>query len=248
MDPKQPLLRVENLCKSYYMNGALESQVLFDLNLGVDQGEFVAVMGHSGSGKSTLLNILGCLDTPTRGTYFLDGRDVASLPEKALAKTRNHSIGFVFQGFNLLARMSALDNVALPLLYAGVGRTPAYREARSLLEQTGLGNFAHHAPNQLSGGQQQRVAICRALVNRPRLILADEPTGNLDSQTSREIMEIFLGLNLEQGITIVLITHEAEIAAYARRLVRLSDGRVVHDHPFLPRNAGEGEGGGRQTL
>lgn len=231
----EPLIKVENLCKTYSLNsgvkgeGTINSQVLFDVNLAISRGEFVAIMGHSGSGKSTLMNILGCLDTPTSGHYWLSGRDIASLPDDELARVRNHKIGFVFQGFNLLKRMTALDNVATPLLYAGVSRSDSRKRALELLKQTGLGNFAAYQPNQLSGGQQQRVAISRALVNHPQLILADEPTGNLDTQTSREIMAIFQQLNREQGITIVIVTHEDDIAACTRRLVRLQDGRVVHD-------------------
>lgn len=234
--PGEPLIRVENISKTYSLDanvnggsGAVNSQVLFDVSLTICPGEFVAIMGHSGSGKSTLMNILGCIDTPTSGHYWLDGRDVASLSEDELAQVRNRNIGFVFQGFNLLKRMTALDNVATPLLYAGVNRPESRRRALELLHQTGLGKFAAYQPNQLSGGQQQRVAISRALVNNPRLILADEPTGNLDTQTSREIMGIFEQLNHDQGITIVVVTHEDDIAAYTRRLVRLKDGRVVHD-------------------
>ncbi|SEK29371.1 ABC transporter ATP-binding protein [Nitrosovibrio tenuis] len=231
-----PLIRVEDLCKIYSLEsgnkqggGTVNSQVLYDVNLAIHRGEFVAVMGHSGSGKSTLMNILGCLDTPTSGHYWLDGRDIASLSDDELAQVRNRNIGFVFQGFNLLKRMTALDNVATPLLYAGVSRAASRKRALELLKQTGLGKFAAYQPNQLSGGQQQRVAISRALVNNPQLILADEPTGNLDTQTSREIMAVFQQLNQEQGITIVLVTHEDDIAAFTRRLVRLQDGRVVHD-------------------
>ena len=233
--PGEPLIKVENLCKTYSLDSgikggeAVNSQVLFDVNLAIDRGEFVAIMGHSGSGKSTLMNMLGCLDTPTSGHYWLDGRDIASLSDDELARVRNRNIGFVFQGFNLLKRMTALDNVAAPLLYAGVSRAEGRKRAQDLLGQTGLGKFAAYQPTQLSGGQQQRVAISRALVNNPQLILADEPTGNLDTQTSREIMAIFEQLNREQGITIVLVTHEDDIAACTRRLVRLQDGRMVHD-------------------
>jgi len=224
---------VEDLSRTYTLgnsaSGTVNSQVLFDVNLVIEHGEFVAIMGHSGSGKSTLMNILGCLDTPTSGHYWLDGRDTSSLSEDDLARVRNRNIGFVFQGFNLLKRMSALDNVATPLLYAGTSRSASRNRALELLNRTGLGKFATYQPNQLSGGQQQRVAISRALVNNPQLILADEPTGNLDTQTSREIMRIFQQLNQEQGITVVLVTHEDDIAAFTRRLVRLQDGRVVHD-------------------
>ena len=229
----EPLIRVENLCKIYSLDGGVDgtvnSQVLFDVSLAINRGEFVAIMGHSGSGKSTLMNILGCLDTPTSGRYWLTGRDIAQLSDDELARVRNRNIGFVFQGFNLLKRMTALDNVAAPLLYAGVSRSESRKRALELLHQTGLGKFAAYQPSQLSGGQQQRVAISRALVNNPQLILADEPTGNLDTQTSREIMTIFQQLNREQGITIVLVTHEDDIAACTRRLVRVKDGRVVHD-------------------
>ncbi|HET7061798.1 MAG TPA: ABC transporter ATP-binding protein [Nitrosospira sp.] len=228
-----PLIYVGDLCKIYTLgngaSGTINSQVLFDINLVIERGEFVAIMGHSGSGKSTLMNILGCLDTPTSGHYWLDGQDVSSLSDDDLARVRNRNIGFVFQGFNLLKRMSALDNVATPLLYAGASRSASRKRALELLNQTGLGKFAGYQPNQLSGGQQQRVAISRALVNNPQLILADEPTGNLDTQTSREIMDVFQRLNREQGITVVLVTHEDDIATFTRRLVRLQDGRVVHD-------------------
>src|SRR5690242_10494975 len=228
-----PLIQVEDLCKTYTLGnsatGTVDSQVLFDINLVIQRGEFVAIMGHSGSGKSTLMNMLGCLDTPTSGYYWLDGQNTSSLSDNDLARVRNRNLGFVFQGFNLLKRMSALDNVALPLLYAGASRPAGRKRALELLNQTGLGKFSDYQPNQLSGGQQQRVAISRALVNNPRLILADEPTGNLDTQTSREIMEVFQQLNHEQGITVVIVTHEDDIAAFTRRLIRLQDGRVVHD-------------------
>jgi len=229
----QPLIKVEHLCKSYTLdsqtNGSPDSQVLFDINVEIKQGEFVAIMGHSGSGKSTLMNILGCLDTPSSGNYWFSGQDVAALSGDALAQIRNRNIGFVFQGFNLLKRMTALDNVATPLLYAGMSRAKSRKRALEQLRLTGLTDFALYQPNQLSGGQQQRVAISRALINQPQLILADEPTGNLDSQTSCEIMALFQQLNREQNITIVLVTHEDDIAAYANRLIRFKDGRVIHD-------------------
>ena len=175
------------------------------------------------------MNIIGCLDTPTDGKFFLNNRDVSVLDVDELAKLRNETIGFVFQGFNLLKRVPAVDNVALPLLYAGVGKAERQQRAADLLQQTGLGKFTQSLPNQLSGGQQQRVAIARALANRPKLILADEPTGNLDTQTGKEVMDIFTRLNTEQGITVILVTHEPEIAHYAQRLVRFVDGKIVHD-------------------
>ena len=227
------LIRIKNFCKSYNLQDAsgktITNQVLFNIDLTINQGEFVAIMGHSGSGKSTLMNILGCLDTPTSGSYWLSEENVATLTNDELARIRNQKIGFVFQGFNLLKRVTALDNVATPLLYAGVGRSQSRKQALELLRRTGLENFAMHQPNQLSGGQQQRVAISRALINQPPLILADEPTGNLDTQTSREIMLLFQQLNRDQGITIVLVTHEDDIAAYAKRLIRLKDGHIIYD-------------------
>jgi putative ABC transport system ATP-binding protein len=231
--PDQPLIRVENLCKIYQLesqaNQPIRHQVLFDINLDIRSGEFIAIMGQSGSGKSTLMNILGCLDVPTSGNYWLAGRNVASLSNNELAHVRNCSIGFVFQGFNLLKRITALDNVAIPLLYAGMSRKESRKHALTLLQQTGLGQFTLHYPNQLSGGQQQRVAISRALINQPQLILADEPTGNLDTQTSHEIMTLFKQLNEDQGISIILVTHEDDIASYSNRLIRLKDGRIIQD-------------------
>jgi putative ABC transport system ATP-binding protein len=223
------LIRVEGLHKQYEIAGGRTAPVLHDVNLSIAPGEFVAIMGPSGSGKSTFMNILGCLDTPTSGHYFLNDRDVAQLNPDELAILRNQLIGFVFQGFNLLKRVSAVDNVALPLLYAGLGQAERRSRALEVLRQTGLEKFSLSLPNQLSGGQQQRVAIARALINRPPLILADEPTGNLDTHTSQEIMEIFTRLNREQGMTVILVTHEPDIARYANRLVRFVDGRVTHD-------------------
>ncbi len=228
-DIPMSLIRVENLHKHYEIADGQAVPVLHGVNLHIAAGEFVAIMGPSGSGKSTFMNILGCLDTPTSGNYFLDGRNVSTLDNDQLAALRNRSIGFVFQGFNLLKRVSATDNVALPLLYAGVGKNARRQRAREMLARTGLENFTRSLPNQLSGGQQQRVAIARALINQPPLILADEPTGNLDTHTSQEIMELFTRLNREQGITIILVTHEPDIAHYAQRLVRFVDGRVAHD-------------------
>lgn len=229
----QVLIRVDHLCKAYELTdraGQLISQpVLFNVSFEIKQGEFVAIMGHSGSGKSTLMNILGCLDTPTSGLYTLSGRNVAALNSNELARIRNQSIGFVFQSFNLLKRMTALENVAIPLLYAGVGRKESLNRSREMLALTGLSKFVDYLPNQLSGGQQQRVAISRALINRPQLLLADEPTGNLDTQTSHDIMNLFIQLNRQRGITIVLITHEDDIAAYAQRLIRLKDGHLVQN-------------------
>jgi len=224
------LLHLDRVSKRYLSAAELPvPQALEDVSLDIGVGEFVAIMGPSGSGKSTLMNILGCLDSPTGGHYEINGRDVTTLNADELAQVRNQTIGFVFQGFNLLKRVSALDNVALPLLYSGIGLKERRQRAREMLEATGLGRFVNSMPNQMSGGQQQRVAIARALITHPRLILADEPTGNLDTQTSREIMELLQGLHQEQGITIVLVTHENDIAAYAQRLIRVVDGHVVHD-------------------
>ena len=222
------LIRADGLFKQYETEAGIVP-VLKDVNLEIHAGEFVAVMGPSGSGKSTFMNILGCLDLPTSGHYLLDGRDAGTLDGNRLARLRNEVIGFVFQGFNLLPRASLSDNVALPLVYAGVARVERLRRANDMLAKVGLASHAHHAPNQISGGQQQRVAIARALVNNPRLILADEPTGNLDTQTGEEIMKLFVELNEKDGITIVLVTHEADIATHAKRLVQFIDGRVTRD-------------------
>ncbi|NWG87946.1 MAG: ABC transporter ATP-binding protein [Hydrogenophilaceae bacterium] len=228
-----PLIQVEKLSKSY-ATGGRQVPVLHGIDLTIEAGEFVAIMGPSGSGKSTFMNILGCLDVPDAGRYVLDGREISALAADELAAIRNRSIGFVFQGFNLLKRVSAIDNVALPLLYAGVDRAERERRALELLRATGLERHVRSLPNQMSGGQQQRVAIARALVNRPPLILADEPTGNLDSHTSQEIMDIFARLNREQGITIILVTHELDVAHYAKRLVRFVDGHIVEDGTPTP--------------
>ncbi len=224
----EAVIRVEGLGKSY-QTAAGEFPALRGVNLRVDSGEYLAIMGPSGSGKSTFMNLLGCLDRPSCGTYFLAGADVARMDRDALARLRNHTLGFVFQGFNLLPRMSLQDNVALPLVYAGVDKASRRARARVLLERVGLGQYADSLPNRISGGQQQRVAIARALVNQPRLILADEPTGNLDSQTSEDIMALFDSLNRD-GITIVLVTHELDIAEHARRQVRFRDGCIISDH------------------
>jgi len=225
---------VEQLTKVYDL-GEVQVEALRGVNVCVERGEFVAIMGASGSGKSTLLNILGCLDHPSLGRYLLDGVDVSQMSSDQLADVRNKKIGFVFQSFNLLARTSAVENVELPLLYDGT--TSRDRRARALaaLQATGLGERAEHQPSQLSGGQQQRVAIARALVNQPAIILADEPTGNLDSQTSAEIMGIMQTLNEQQGITIILVTHEPDIAQYAKRVIVFKDGLVTEDRLVLAR-------------
>ena len=223
----EAVIRVAGLGKSYATAAGL-FPALKGVDLTIGKGEFVAIMGPSGSGKSTFMNLLGCLDTPSSGDYFLVGRNVAHMPSDELAILRNRTIGFVFQGFNLLPRMSLEDNVGLPLVYSGVERTTRREKARAMLGRVGLGQYAGSLPSRISGGQQQRVAIARALVNAPQLILADEPTGNLDSHTSEEIMALFEQLNRE-GITIVLVTHEPDIAAHARRQVRFLDGHIVSD-------------------
>jgi putative ABC transport system ATP-binding protein len=232
----EPLLRVAELRKSYAL-GDVTVHALRGLSLEIEAGRFVAVVGASGSGKSTLMNILGLLDRPTSGQYFLAGEDVSGFDRDRRALLRNRRIGFVFQNFSLLPRTTALENVELPLLYAGRGLSPRERHERALalLRAVGLGERAHHTPNQLSGGQQQRVAIARALVNEPELILADEPTGNLDSRTSLEIMEILQRLNRDNGLTILLITHEHDIAEYGERVLTVRDGRLVSDAPVTVR-------------
>jgi len=221
------VISVRDLYKDY-MTAAGPFPVLKQVNLDVAQGDYVAIMGPSGSGKSTFMNILGCLDKPSSGDYTLDGHKVSQMDGEALARVRNKTIGFVFQGFNLLSRSSLLDNVALPLVYSGIEKIERHARAKLLLEKVGLGKYLHSMPNQISGGQQQRVAIARALINTPSLILADEPTGNLDSVTSEEIMALFGELNRE-GITIVLVTHELDIAEHAQRQVRFLDGRIIQD-------------------
>ncbi len=223
----RPVLEVQDLVKTYG-EGETAVHALAGVSLVVEPGDYVAIMGSSGSGKSTLMNILGCLDVPTSGTYRLDGVDVSELNESQLALVRNRRIGFVFQSFNLIARTSALANVELPLAYAGVGRAERRERALAALDMVGLANRAEHDPNQLSGGQQQRVAVARALVTAPALVLADEPTGNLDSRSTKDVLSILDGLNA-QGRTIVLITHEDEVAAHAHRTIRLVDGQIVTD-------------------
>jgi len=226
------VIRVRELHKIYRM-GDVEVPALCGIDLDIQRGEFVAVMGPSGSGKSTFMNILGCLDRPTRGSYSLEGQEVGSLSLDGWAHIRNRRIGFVFQGFNLLSRTSALENVELPMMYNGVDGKERRQRALEVLSLVGLEERLHHTPTQLSGGQQQRVAIARALVNRPSLILADEPTGNLDSKTGTEIMELFQGLNGREGLTIVVVTHEADIAAFARRQIHFKDGVVISDEKKL---------------
>jgi putative ABC transport system ATP-binding protein len=234
------VISVKNLVKRYVV-GEIEVKALRGVNLDVERGEFLAVTGPSGSGKSTFMHIAGCLDKPTSGQYFLDGDDVSRMSKDQLAAVRNRKIGFVFQGFNLLSRTSALDNVELPLLYGGVKSAERHKRAMEVLTAVGLGNRADHHPNQLSGGQQQRVAIARALINNPSILLADEPTGNLDTKTSIEVMDIFQRLNRERGITVLLITHEMDIAEYGTRIVTFRDGLVVADRPVTKRRLAQEE-------
>jgi putative ABC transport system ATP-binding protein len=222
-----PLIGMSGLCK-IYRHESVEIRALMDLDLCVHAGEFIAIMGPSGSGKSTLMNLIGCLDTPSRGTYRFDGVDIAEFTADDLATLRNQRIGFCFQSYNLVARATALANVEMPLVYRGIDGSSRRARALAMLESVGLGDRVHHRPNQLSGGQQQRVAIARALVAEPSLILADEPTGTLDTQTGREIMAIFERLN-SSGITVIVVTHDSDVAAVARRLVVLRDGRMVSD-------------------
>src|ERR1700752_287410 len=226
----QPVIVLDHIHKTYTM-GDVEVHALRGVSLTIRTGEFVAIMGASGSGKSTTMNILGCLDHPTRGTYILDGQDVSEMSKDARADVRSKKLGFVFQGFNLLSRTSPLENVKLPMLYAGLNTAERQKRASEALAAVGLAGREQNHPNQLSGGQQQRVAIARALVNHPAMILADEPTGNLDSRTSVEVMEIFQRLNRERGITLVLVTHEPDIAQYAQRVVVFKDGKIKSDQP-----------------
>lgn len=223
----QAIISLNDIRKSYYL-GKQELPVLKGINLNINTNEYVALMGPSGSGKSTLMNILGCLDTPTDGKYILNNKDVSKMQDDELADVRNTEIGFVFQQFNLLPRLTAWENVALPLIYAGAGKAEREERANAMLEKVGLGERRHHKPNELSGGQSQRVAIARALINNPSLLLADEPTGNLDTKTSVEIMELF-GKIHEQGNTVVLVTHEEDIATFTKRVVRMRDGVVETD-------------------
>lgn len=220
------LVELRDIRKSFWL-GEEEVEILHGVNLTVERGDFLAMMGPSGSGKSTTMNILGCLDKPTSGTYILDGKDVSDLDEDELASIRNSKVGFVFQGFNLLQKTSALENVELPLLYAGKPHKERQERSEKALRDMGLGDRLYHEPARLSGGQQQRVAIARGIVNRAPILMADEPTGNLDSKTSNEIMELFCTLNREDGITIILVTHEADVAAYAKRIVHFKDGLIL---------------------
>ena len=224
----ETVIRLQDLHKTYKL-GDIEVHALRGINLTIRRGEFVAIMGASGSGKSTVMNIIGCLDRPTAGAYLLEGEDVSALSADQWALIRNGKIGFVFQGFNLLQRTTAVENVELPMMYTGLGFKERRRRALEMLGLVGLAERCHHLPNQLSGGQQQRVAIARSLVNHPSLLLADEPTGNLDTKTSQEIMELFQNLNMREGITIVLVTHEPDIAEYAKRRIVFRDGLIISD-------------------
>jgi putative ABC transport system ATP-binding protein len=235
MESDHPVIRLTNVHKVYDA-GDVRVHALRGVSLEIERGGFVAIMGTSGSGKSTMMNILGCLDRPTKGQYLLDGVEVSGFSKDERADIRNQKLGFVFQGFNLLRRTSALENVELPLIYSNVPADERARRSQQALEAVGLGHKAASQPNQLSGGQQQRVAIARALVNRPSLLLADEPTGNLDSRTSMEIMGVFQRLN-DQGITVVLVTHEPDIAQYARRMVAMKDGHLILDQPVRKRRS-----------
>jgi putative ABC transport system ATP-binding protein len=229
------VIAMENLEKDYVLDSGVAVPVLKGIDLFIEPGEYVAIMGPSGSGKSTLMNILGTLDRPSRGMYLLDGEDIGGLDDKAVSRLRNNTIGFVFQGFNLLPRRKLLDNIALPLFYGGEKRAERRERAAYYLEQVGLAKYCDHLPGQLSGGQQQRVAIARALAGEPKLIVADEPTGSLDSNTTKEIMEIFAALHRKrrESMTIVMVTHEEDVARYAERLVQIKDGEIVYDGPMF---------------
>ncbi len=226
----RPIVELVDVHKTYDM-GEVQVHALCGVNLTIREGEFAAIMGASGSGKSTMLNVLGCLDQPTRGRYILDGQPVDDLDEEELARCRRTKLGFVFQNFNLLHRSTALENIELPMVYLGVGLRERYRRAKAVLEIVGLADRINHMPWQLSGGQQQRVALARALVSRPRLLLADEPTGNLDSRTAAEVLELLARLHREESLTVIIVTHDAEIASRAHRIVMLHDGAVAHDQP-----------------
>lgn len=228
------IIRLENIHKTYDL-GEVQVPALRGVSLEIRRSEFVAIMGASGSGKSTLMNILGCLDRPTKGRYWLDGTDVSGMSKRELARIRNRKLGFVFQQFNLLARTSALENVELPTIYAGIPTEERHKRARAALDRVGLSDRADHYPSQLSGGQQQRVAIARALVNHPQILLADEPTGNLDSHTSVEIMDILQRLNEDEGLTVIIVTHEQDIAQYAMRAIEFRDGKVRRDRAIEER-------------
>lgn len=240
---KDQLIKLERVWKTYRM-GEMDLHALRDVSLEVEKGEFVAIMGASGSGKTTLMNILGCLDRPSSGSYWLEGEEVSRMSADRRAMIRNRKIGFVFQNFNLLPRMSALENVAMPLSYTAshLSEKEARKRAKEVLERVGLGDRLHHEPSQLSGGQQQRVAIARALVNKPPLLLADEPTGNLDSRTGEEVLELFQQLNREDAVTVILVTHDPYVASHADRIVYIHDGQIVDELPRVhPRIQGLGE-------
>lgn len=224
----EKLIRVQDMCK-IYNPGENEVRALDHVNLEINRGEFVAIIGHSGSGKSTLMNMLGCLDVPTSGTYYLNGKDVSTMKDNQLSEIRNQEIGFIFQGFNLIANLNAIENVELPLIYRGIGKGERHRLAKEALTRVGLAKRMDHKPSEMSGGQQQRVAIARAIAAEPPVILADEPTGNLDSASTREIMEILKGLH-DVGRSVILITHDNDIADQAKRVVRILDGRIVEDY------------------
>ncbi len=234
------MIEVEDVTKSYQL-GAVTVAALRGVSFRIEAGELIAIMGPSGSGKSTLMNILGCLDVPTAGSYRLAGQEVSRLRDDELARVRSRTIGFVFQSFNLLPRLDALGNVELPLVYAGTGSAARRRQALQALEAVGLADRVHHRPRELSGGQQQRVAIARALVTQPSIILADEPTGNLDTRSSSEIIGIFQRLNRERGLTVIFVTHEADVAAYTRRILRVRDSLIERDEPVLAPRLAVGE-------